>query len=69
MNTVTTDELLDAISELRGQFPNWRMGQLIANLLTAAGQENTDAIWDVEDSQLLAAARRLIGSNRDRVSE
>lgn len=69
MNTVTTDELLDAISELRMQFPHWRLGQLVANLATAAGVETTEAIWDVEDSQLLAAARQLIASHRNRASE
>lgn len=66
MNTATTDELLDALTELRGRFPHWRLGQLIANLVTAAGFDSVDAIWDVEDPQLLAAARRLIESNRDR---
>jgi len=69
MNSVTTDELLDAITELRVLFPEWRMGQLIANLVTAAGLESADAIWDVEDSQLLEAARRLVASNRIRPSE
>lgn len=66
MNTATTDELLDALTELHGLFPDWRMGQLIANLVTAAGHESIEAIWDVEDPQLLAAARRLIESNLDR---
>jgi hypothetical protein len=32
-----TDEFVDALSELRVLFPDWRMGQLIANLVTAAG--------------------------------
>jgi hypothetical protein len=68
MNTVATDELLDAIAELRGQFPHWRLGQLIANLVTAAGNDRAEAIWDVDDLQLLAAARRLIASNRERTS-
>ena len=54
-----TDELLDAMSELRLLFPDWRMGQLIANLTMAAGGTDAGAIWDVEDEQLLMAARRL----------
>ena len=32
-----TDELVDALTELRVLFPDWRLGQLIANLVTAAG--------------------------------
>ena len=47
------DKLLDAIAELRRRYPDWRLGQLIANVAGWADQE----IWDVEDDQLLAAAR------------
>jgi hypothetical protein len=63
-----TDELVDALSELRVLFPDWRMGQLIANLVTAAGGIDAGAIWDMEDEKLLAAARRLIERNRERVA-
>lgn len=63
-----TDELVDALSELRVLFPNWRMGQLVANLVTAAGGMDAGAIWDMEDEKLLAAARRLIEGNRGRIA-
>jgi hypothetical protein len=66
MSVSTTEELIGAISELRALFPEWRMGQLIANLATAAGNADPSAVWDVEDEQLLAAARRLIERNRGR---
>jgi hypothetical protein len=66
MNVSTTDELIGALSELRGLFPDWRMGQLVANLVTAAGGMDAAAIWEVEDEQLLTAARRLIERNRGR---
>ena len=66
MNVSATEELLVALSELRALFPEWRMGQLVANLVTAAGGIDAGAIWDVEDEQLLAAARRLIERNRGR---
>ena len=66
MNVSTTEELVRAISELRALFPDWRMGQLVANLVTAAGGKDAGAIWDVEDEQLLAAARRLIERNGER---
>lgn len=61
-----TDELVEAISELRMLFPDWRMGQLIANLVTAAGGMDVGAIWDMEDEKLVAAARRIIERNRGR---
>jgi hypothetical protein len=66
MNVSATEELIRAISELRALFPDWRMGQLVANLVTAAGGKDAGAIWDVEDEQLLAAAGRLIERNGGR---
>ena len=46
MNNQPRAELLAAIAELCRRYPHWRLGQLVA-------QE----IWDVEDEQLLDAAR------------
>jgi hypothetical protein len=66
MMVSVADELLEAMSELRVLFPDWRMGQLVANLATAAGATDAAAIWDVDDAQLLVAARRLIERNRGR---
>ena len=66
MSQTCSDELLSSIAELRSLFPEWRLGQLVANLLTAAGATEAGAIWDIEDEQLLAAARRLIERNSER---
>jgi hypothetical protein len=68
MNQPTFDPLLAAVTQLRELFPEWRFGQLVANLTTAAGCQEADGIWDVEDEQLLAAAQRLIARNKDRHS-
>jgi hypothetical protein len=46
-------ELIAAITELSERYPDWRFGQLVANLSGWADKE----IWDVEDDQLLAAAQ------------
>lgn len=64
MSATAHDELIGALLELRVLFPDWRFGQLVANLTLAAGRDG--AVWDVEDEQLLAAARRLIERNRTR---
>jgi hypothetical protein len=61
-----TDQLLEAVAELRTLFPDWRLGQLVANLVTAAGGTDAGAIWDMEDEKLLVAARRLIERNQGR---
>jgi hypothetical protein len=66
MNASTTEELLGAIAELRSLFPDWRLGQLVANLALAAGRDDAGAVWGVEDEQLLVAAHRLIQRNSAR---
>jgi hypothetical protein len=53
MNSQDRSELLAAIAELCQHYPDWRFGQLVANVAGWADQE----IWDVEDVQLLQAAR------------
>lgn len=68
MSQATSDALLEAVTQLRTLFPEWRFGQMVANLTTAAGCQEPEAVWDVEDEELLAAARRLIATNKDRQS-
>lgn len=53
MNSQLRADLLATIAELCQRYPHWRLGQLVANVAGWADQE----IWDVEDSQLLEAAR------------
>jgi hypothetical protein len=69
MNPTTSDDLLGAVSELRRLFPDWRLGQLVANLAMAAGGLEAGAVWDVEDAELLTAARRLIERNHARFDQ
>jgi hypothetical protein len=66
MNVAVTEELNEAITELHILFPDWRMGQLVANLVLAAGGKEAGDIWEMEDAQLLLAARRLIERNSQR---
>ena len=53
MNNQQRADLLTAISNLGREYPDWRLGQLIANIAGWADQE----LWDIEDEQLLEAAR------------
>jgi hypothetical protein len=66
VTTIQREELYQVLSELHSLFPHWRFGQLVANLATAAGETDPAAIWELEDDQLLAAARRLIDQNNVR---
>ena len=49
--------LLEPLSELS---PDMRFGQLLANLSYLAVAPTVEAIWDMEDDQLIVAIRRLI---------
>jgi hypothetical protein len=51
-------ELFEALAALCLEYPDWRFGQLVANVAGWADQE----LWDVEDAQLLAAARAHLDS-------
>jgi hypothetical protein len=53
MNSPRRVDLLGVVAELCEKYPDWRFGQLVANVAGWADQE----IWDVEDEQLLDAAR------------
>ena len=53
MNSQQRAELLAVVAQLCQRYPDWRLGQLVANVAGWADQE----IWDVEDEQLLEAAR------------
>jgi hypothetical protein len=60
------EELIEALAELGALFPDWRFAQLVANVAAAARGPQVEAIWDSEDEELLAAARRLLERNRGR---
>ena len=66
MSPTTRTELLEALAALGQAFPDWRFGQLVANVATAAKGPTAEALWDSEDEELVAAARRLLERNRDR---
>lgn len=68
MNQSPRTELIGVLYELGEVFPDWRFGQMIANLATSARGANAEAIWDSEDEELLATARRLLERNRGRTA-
>ena len=60
MNTQERDEMFQVLRELSAQCPDVRMGQLIVNLSYQARGHTHESIWDIEDAELLAAARKLL---------
>lgn len=57
MTSSVRQELLSVLTELSAVCPEMRFGQLIANLSTLARGLSAEGMWDVEDEELLAAAR------------
>jgi hypothetical protein len=56
-NSELKQEILRALSELVEQCPEVRFGQLIVNLSYIARGPIPEAIWDMEDDELLAATK------------
>jgi hypothetical protein len=69
MNNNARQELLRVLNELASRFPEVRIGQLVANLSYAAKGPTESAVWDVEDEELLAAAKdHLSGRGKNKSS-
>jgi hypothetical protein len=66
MITAQRQEILQLLVRLSELTPDVRFGQLIANLSYLAIGPNNEAIWDMEDEQLLAAIRKHIADLLDR---
>jgi hypothetical protein len=60
MITSQRQEILRLLVRLSELTPDVRFGQLIANLSYLAVAPTSEAIWDMEDEQLLAAIRQHI---------
>ena len=60
MITQVRQELLAVLTELSGACPEMRFGQLIANLSTLAKGLSAEGLWEAEDEELLAAARKQL---------
>lgn len=61
-------KLFESLAELSHEFPSMRLGQLICNLTTAAGRDEPSGIWDIEDDELIAAAREWLEFRQSRVA-
>ena len=51
-------EVLGVLAELSEACPEYRFGQMIATLAMLARGDAEGALWDMEDEELLAAARK-----------
>ena len=57
MSESADHELFEALKAMRAHYPDWRFGQLVCNVATWARGAQTSSVWDVEDQELIKAAR------------
>jgi hypothetical protein len=55
-------QILEELGRLSELAPDMRFGQTVANLASLALGPKSEAVWDVEDGELLVALRRLIAN-------
>jgi len=68
MITAEREEILRLLPRLSELTPEVRFGQLIANLSYLAVGPTAEAIWDMEDEQLLEAIQKHIADLSERFS-
>jgi hypothetical protein len=56
-NSELKQEILQVLTQLVEHCPDIRFGQLIVNLSCIARGPTPEAIWDMEDDELLAATK------------
>ncbi len=66
MSPPERQELLRLIEEMGESYPEFRLGQLIANLAFWARGDQEGAVWNVEDEELIAAVREQVGRAKSR---
>ena len=57
MSDDTRRDILDVLDNLMQEHPDWRVGQLVANIAFLARQTNS-ATWDVENEEFVQTARQ-----------
>ena len=60
MKDATRQELIEVLAEIGLYAPDWRYGQMVAIFASVAHPESPQSMWDVEDEELLAAARKQL---------
>lgn len=58
----TRDEILKLLGVLGELYPEWRFGQMVANVVVMSGETNPHAIWDVDDVMFLETVRRHVAN-------
>ena len=64
--TTTRQEIVTMLTQLSDRDPDWRFGQMAANVSFWAKGPTVEAMWDVEDEEFLAAiTKHLSGKSQE----
>jgi len=69
MNVEARTELMSVLTELSQLWPEMRLGQLVAYLTDRADVPYRNAIPEIEDEEMLPAAREVLANARRRHAE
>jgi len=58
------EALFDAFRQMHRLYPDWRFGQMIANLATWSGKTRDGNVYDVPDERLLEVARQHLAKRQ-----
>jgi hypothetical protein len=64
MTAHTARRLAAVIEGLSKLHPEWRVGQLVANVASWAKGPTSEAVWDVTDEEFLRAAEEYLAHKR-----
>jgi hypothetical protein len=65
------EKVLELLAQMSERYPEWRLGQLVANAASWARQPtepHDTGIWDVEDEEMLSALERHLKQAKEKVS-
>ena len=62
--TPERQEILKQLALFGELYPNWRFGQMVANICFWARGPTNEAIWDTEDQEFLGALKKHLASKQ-----
>jgi hypothetical protein len=68
--TAVREKVLRLLAQMSERYPEWRLGQLVANVAAWARQPtepHDTGLWDVEDDELLATLERHLAQTKEKV--
>lgn len=65
------EKVLHLLGQMSERYPEWRLGQLVANVASWARQPtepHDTGIWDIEDDEMLTALERHLKQVKEKAS-